>query len=214
MKKWSLMMLCSALLLSACGGGSYQVSQACRHVPAGYYCVQSGDNLLRLSQRFRVSVAELRAWNRLTSDTIHVGDSLIIRPPKTIKNKTQATNKNSFKLQMPIRGKIIQSYTAQNRGIDIAAERGTLVHAAADGVVIYSGNSIPKYGKMLLIRHSNTTITAYANNENLLVPMNAKVKAGQIIAEVGDSGRSDGRTALHFELRVNGKHVNPMAYLQ
>lgn len=213
MIKQSITLFCLMTLLAACGGtGSSNSRRACTHAPVGQYCIQSGDTLTRIAQRFRVSVADLRAWNRLSDDTIHVGDKLIIRAP----NGTRANQQNSsgFKLQMPIKGKIIQSYSAQNRGIDIAAPRGTLVHAAADGVVIYSGNSIPQYGKMLLIRHSNTTITAYANNENLLVPINARVKAGQIIAEVGDSGRRDGRTALHFELRVNGKHVNPMTYLR
>lgn len=139
----------------------------------------------------------------------------MVRASQAGKARTQATSLGGgLKLQMPVRGRVVQGYSAQNRGIDIAAERGTLVHAAADGVVIYSGSSIAQYGKMLLIRHNPTTITAYANNENLLVPVNARVKTGQIIAEVGDSGRRDGRTALHFELRVNGKHVNPMTYLQ
>ncbi len=218
MIKQTILLITTATLLAACGSsGNSNGRRACTNAPAGQYCIQSGDTLTRISQRFRVSVADLRRWNQLPDDTIHVGDKLIIRAPNSssANNKITVGNSSSaFRIQMPVKGTLIQGYSAANKGIDIAAERGALVHAAADGTVIYAGSSIPQYGKMLLIRHSNTTITAYANNANLLVPLNARVKAGQIIAEVGDSGRNDGRTALHFELRVNGKHVNPMNYLR
>ena len=188
------------VLLSSCASNTNpQPRQACAHAPAGQYCVQSGDTLTRLSQRFSVSVTDLKRWNQLSSETIHVGDKLLIREPF-----------NNRKIS----GKIIIPYSNQNKGIDIAANRGEFVHAASDGVVIYSGNNIAQYGKMVLLRHSATTITAYANNENILVPMNARVKVGQIIAEVGNSGRRDGKTALHFELRVNGKPTNPMNYFR
>lgn len=212
MIKNSFILLTTTALLAACAGDGNS-RRPCTNPPAGQYCIQTGDTLTRISQRFRVNVADLRRWNHLSSDTIHVGDKLIIRPPHNHKIAPNNAGK-TFSLQMPVKGKIIQNYSSTSKGIDIAAERGTLVHAAADGVVIYSGSTVPHYGKMLLIRHSNTTITAYANNENLLVPMDARVKAGQIIADVGDSGRRDGRTALHFELRVNGKHVNPTHYFK
>lgn len=206
------------VLLSSCASNTNpQPRQACAHAPAGQYCVQSGDTLTRLSQRFSVSVTDLKRWNQLSSETIHVGDKLSIREPFNNGKISVGNNKhsvNAFRLQMPVDGKIIIPYSNQNKGIDIAANRGEFVHAASDGVVIYSGNNIAQYGKMVLLRHSATTITAYANNENILVPMNARVKAGQIIAEVGSSGRRDGKTALHFELRVNGKPTNPMNYFR
>lgn len=219
MIKNCILFITTTALLAACAGNSPNSNgrRACTNAPVGQYCIQSGDTLTRIAQRFRVSVAELRHWNNLPDDTIHVGDKLIIRNPSQAHSNSKITvgnSNNSLRLQMPVKGSLLKSYSEANKGIDIAAPRGTLVHAAADGVVIYAGSSIAQYGKMLLIRHNNTTITAYANNANLLVPMDAKIKAGQIIAEVGDTGRTDGKTALHFELRVNGKHVNPMNYFR
>lgn len=199
-------------ILAACASNNKKQPRPCTNAPAGQYCIRPGDNLTRLSQRFNVSIADLRSWNNLPNDIIHVGNKLIIRPNST-STKT-SIKKTALSFQMPVNGYIIKNYTNMTKGIDIAAPRGTLVCAAADGTVIYAGSNIASYGKMLLIRHNATTITAYANNENLLVPINAKVKTGQIIAEVGDSGRRDGKTALHFEIRINGKHTNPMNYIR
>lgn len=207
---YPLLLLTFSTLLAACA--SNNASQGCTSAPAGQYCIQKGDTLTRIGQRFRVSVAELKRWNNLPNDNIHAGSLLIIKAPTGTSSKTITTG--NFNLQWPVKGNVISNYSSTNRGIDIAAERGTLVHAAADGTVIYADNNIRNYGNLILIRHNSTTITAYANNQTILIPLNAKVKAGQIIAEVGDTGRTDGRSALHFELRVNGKHVNPMSYLK
>lgn len=215
MKSFFVLPIVLLLGLAGCAGSiNDKKASVCTHVSAGEYCIQSGDTLMRLSQRFRVSVDDLRRWNRLSGDTIRVGEKLIIRQNNAITHRNTNQLGNHLTLTMPVHGNIIGTYNSQSKGIDIAAPRGTFVHAAADGVVIYSGSSVAQYGKMLLVRHNATTITAYANNQNLLVPMNAKVKAGQIIAEVGDTGRRDGKTALHFEVRVNGKHVNPMNYFR
>lgn len=225
--KHSFLALTIIALMSACASNS-TTTFTCRNAPAGQYCIQKGDTLTRIAQRFRVSVADLQRWNNLSDDTIHAGQSLIVKSPEvkspsskiTVGNANQTTNQvgnNQFSLQMPIQsGTIITPYSPENKGIDIGAERGTLVYASADGVVMHANHdaNMPEYGKLLLIRHNNTTITAYANNQNILVPEGARVKMGQIIAEVGDTGRKDGRTALHFELRVNGKPVNPMNHMR
>ncbi|MDO5357202.1 MAG: peptidoglycan DD-metalloendopeptidase family protein [Conchiformibius sp.] len=218
-----------ALLLAACADAPTSKTYVCRTLASNQYCVQSGDSLSRIAQRFRVEVSQLKAWNNLHNDNIRPGQTLTVarkgtvaapvakaRPSAAPAPKTQNTSAPSggFALQYPVRGDVVVPYGGSNKGIDIAAPRGTLVHAAADGTVIYSGSSVRGYGNLLLIRHNDSVITAYANNENLLVPDKAAVRAGQIVASVGDSGRTDGRTALHFEVRVNGKHVNPGLYLR
>lgn len=97
------------------------------------------------------------------------------------------------------------------KGVDIAGKKGESVQAAADGTVIYAGSALRGYGKLLIIKHSEEFLSAYAHNDKLLVGEGAKVKAGQRIAELGSSGTD--RDMLHFEIRRNGQPVDPMAYL-
>lgn len=217
------------LCLAACAAPSETTVHVCRNIATGQYCVQSGDSLSRIAQRFQTDVPRLKALNGLKSDVIRPGQVLTVSRPqpqsagKAGKTAVSAAPRSGAPsapaavggtvLQWPLRGTVVVPYGSHNKGIDIAAPRGTLVHAAADGTVMYSGSSVAGYGKLLLVRHSDSMVTAYANNDNLLVPEGAKVKAGQIVASVGDSDRNDGRTALHFEVRVNGKHVNPNLYL-
>lgn len=98
-----------------------------------------------------------------------------------------------------------------HNGIDIAAPRGTAVHAAADGVVIYAG-WISGWGRMVKIRHQGGIVTSYAHNSSLLVKEGDRVVKGEIIARVGSSGRSTG-PHLHFTIEKNGRPVDPMDYL-
>lgn len=203
----------TALAACSSSGSKKSTTKVCKGIASNQHCVQSGDTLTRLAQRYKVSVNDLRAWNNLRGDTIHIGQVLIVRGGNVASYNAPRPS-GAIALRMPVQGVVIAPYSPQNKGLDIAAPRGTLVTAAADGTVIYAGQGVRGYGKLLLIRHSPTTITAYAHNDNLLVAEKANVRAGQIIASVGDSGRTDGRTALHFELRINGKHVNPAAYLR
>ncbi|MBP7943543.1 MAG: peptidoglycan DD-metalloendopeptidase family protein, partial [Polynucleobacter sp.] len=89
---------------------------------------------------------------------------------------------------------------------------GEPVTAASDGKVVYAGNSLRGYGNLVIIKHDNTYLTAYAHNRTLLVKEGDAVKKGQKIAEMGDTDTNS--VKLHFELRVNGKPVNPTPYLQ
>lgn len=102
---------------------------------------------------------------------------------------------------------------AQSDGIDIVAPRGTDVVAVADGEVLYSGNAIKGYGNLLLVRHDGDVISVYAHNERNIVAEGKKVRRGEKIAEVGDSGAA-AEPLLHFEIRVNEQPVNPMLYLE
>lgn len=118
-----------------------------------------------------------------------------------------------IKLSWPAKGKVVEEFNeAKNKGIDIAGKMGEPIQAAADGKVVYAGNSLRGYGNLVIIKHDNTYLTAYAHNRTLVVKEGESVRKGQRIAEMGDSDAN--MVKLHFEVRMNGKPVNPMQYLQ
>lgn len=100
-----------------------------------------------------------------------------------------------------------------NKGIDIAGVRGEPVRAAAAGRVVYSGDGIPHYGKLLILKHDEHYLSAYAHNERLLVGEGDTVAVGEQIAEMGDSGTGTDAVKLHFEIRRDGEPVDPLKYL-
>ena len=112
----------------------------------------------------------------------------------------------------PTPGKVIETFDdPRNKGIDIAGNEGAQVQAAADGEVVYVGSAVRGYGNLVIVRHSDDFITAYAHNRKVLVAEKQSVKRGQPIAELG---RSDAdRPKLHFEIRHQGKPVDPLKYL-
>ena len=111
----------------------------------------------------------------------------------------------------PTRGNVITSYKpGKNRGIDISGTKGQPVVAAADGTVLHRGN-MNGYGNLVIIKHSDGVLSAYAHNDKVLVKEKQQVKRGQQIAEMGNTD-SD-RVKLHFEIRYQGKPVDPMKYL-
>jgi murein DD-endopeptidase MepM/ murein hydrolase activator NlpD len=117
----------------------------------------------------------------------------------------------------PVQGPLLSSYGAKdggehNDGINIAAPRGSPVRAAENGVVAYAGEELKGFGKLLLVKHADGWVTAYAHNEELLVGAGDRVKRGQTIAKVGSSGHVD-RPQLHFEVRRGTRAVDPQAQL-
>jgi lipoprotein NlpD len=98
-----------------------------------------------------------------------------------------------------------------NKGIDIAGQLGQPVKAAANGVVVYAGRGLLGYGDMIIIKHDETYLSAYAHNSRLLVKEGDQVKAGQSVAEMGNTGTD--RVKLHFEIRRRGEPVDPLGYL-
>lgn len=132
-----------------------------------------------------------------------------IQPSQTVNT---ADTKISW--QWPVNGKIIGSYSATDtgkKGVDIAGTRGQAVAAAADGRVVYSGNGLRGYGNLVIIKHNETFYSAYAHNDRLRVQDDAVVKKGQQIADMGSSGTN--MVMLHFEVRRDGKPVDPLQYL-
>jgi murein DD-endopeptidase MepM/ murein hydrolase activator NlpD len=117
----------------------------------------------------------------------------------------------------PVRGKVITSYGAKtngkaNDGINLAVPEGTPVKAAEDGVVAYSGNELKRYGNLVLVRHANGYVTAYAHASELLVKRGDTIKRGQVIAKSGQSGEV-GSPQLHFEIRKGSTPVDPLQFL-
>ena len=114
----------------------------------------------------------------------------------------------------PTHGKVIRKYSARGRGskgIDIAGKVGQDVLAASSGKVVYSGSGLPGYGNLIIVKHSERYLSAYAHNSRLLVKEGKMVTRGQKIAELGSTGAQSPR--LHFEIRQYGKPVDPLRYL-
>ena len=132
---------------------------------------------------------------------------------KNISNTTKHNNKIT-KWIWPTKGRVIQNFSAGeqgNKGIDIAGQRGQPVVSTAAGTVVYSGNALRGYGNLIIVKHNENYLSAYAHNDRLLVSEGQRVKRGQKIATMGSSGTKSVR--LHFEIRYQGKSVNPRRYL-
>jgi len=133
-------------------------------------------------------------------------------PPAT-DAKAVASDENRPEFRWPARGRIIQGFTSGgNDGINIAVPEGTQVKAAEGGVVAYAGSELKGYGNLVLIRHPNGFVSAYAHNGELDVKRGDQVKRGQTIAKSGQSGNV-GSPQLHFELRKGSTPVDPTRYL-
>ena len=112
----------------------------------------------------------------------------------------------------PVQGALIAGFDeAKNKGLDIAGKSGDAVMASADGRVVYAGAGLRGYGNLVILKHNNTFLTAYAHNQKLFVKEDQTVKKGQKIAEMGNSDAD--RVKLHFEIRRQGKPVDPAKYL-
>ena len=216
--------------------------------------VQSGDTWHGIAFENSLSVANLTAWNGMTSsDILRVGQRLRLtkppgfQPPKkpivvverssTNNAKTNASNKNNtqsssrptsaprpstnrviqnnaeVRWSWPLNGKVITQFSVAKgqKGIDIAAPRNQKIKTAAPGKVVYQGNGIKGYNNLVIIKHNDELLSAYAHNEKVFVNEGQFVKAGQVISTVG---LKNGKSLLHFEIRKEGKPVNPLNYLQ
>jgi len=125
---------------------------------------------------------------------------------------TPVLNSGGVSWRWPASGKVVGTFVSGDQtrqGVDIAGSAGANVAAAADGTVVYSGNGLLGYGELVIVKHSTSFLSAYGHNRKRLVKEGDTVKAGQAIAEMGGSNRE----MLHFEIRRNGKPVNPLEYL-
>lgn len=231
LKKNSLgiaMLLCAGLLLAGCSGSKSSDSGA-------VYTVKRGDTLYRISRTTGTSVKDLARLNGISPPyTIEVGQTLKLGGSKTASAKS--AKKSSTKTaavrpsssvpqsswppvgqrcwQWPASGKVILPYSTAdggNKGIDISAARGTPVYAAGAGKVVYVGNQLRGYGNLIMIKHSEDYITAYAHNDTMLVNNGQSVKAGQQIATMGSTDAASVR--LHFQIRYRATAIDPLRYL-
>ena len=131
-------------------------------------------------------------------------------PANNLANTDSAEETVSF--QWPTRGNVLAGFDeVKNKGIDISGKAGDPVLAAADGKVVYAGSGLRGYGNLVILKHNNTYLTAYAHNQSLLVKEDQAIKRGQKIAEMGNSDAD--QVKLHFEIRRQGKPVDPAKYL-
>ena len=132
--------------------------------------------------------------------------------------QTGTTASSSVSLRWPVRGKVIQAFGpkqsgGQNDGINVSVPEGTPIKAAEDGVVAYAGNELKGYGNLVLVRHSNGFVTAYAHASELAVKKGETIKRGQVLGKAGATGNVNA-PQLHFEVRKGATPVDPMQYLQ
>jgi lipoprotein YgeR len=210
-------------MLAACGSAP---------VGPGFYRVERGDTVSKIARENRTSIANIQQWNSLSNpDSIDVGQVLRVAPPPgSASASTASASANAARndaaadslaqskagpgvsLIWPAQGTVIHTFDGKNsKGIDIANAAGTPVVAAATGSVVYAGNGLRGYGNMLIIKHNDDYLTAYAHNRALLVKEGQTVQQGQQIAEMGDTDSN--RTMLHFEVRYLGRSTDPARYL-
>ena len=208
----------------------------------GYITVRPGDTLYRIALEAGKSPRELQAWNNLPNpNLIEVGQVLRVVPPTAVIAAAAAPAANGVTTTplapgavasrpldsspapapasaddvgfiWPSQGQVVANFDeAKNKGISIAGRIGDPVVAAADGRVVYAGAGLRGYGNLIILKHNNTFLTAYAHNQTLLVREDQAVRQGQKIAEMGSSDAD--RVKLHFEVRRQGKPVDPLGYL-
>jgi lipoprotein NlpD len=133
-------------------------------------------------------------------------------PPATASLPPAAPGEEEMGLLWPAQGSLIAGFDeVKNKGYDISGKTGDPIIAAADGRVVYAGAGLRGYGNLIILKHNNTFLTAYAHNQTLLVKEDQTVRKGQKIAEMGSSDAD--RVKLHFEVRRQGKPVDPSRYL-
>lgn len=230
-RTWPLLIgsLALVITLSACAGStkSYRKPNAPHS-----YTVRKGETLYTIAQRYGLNYRQVAGWNGIRYPyTIYPGQRLRLKTARNAANHRRGSGAAStqtrgsprasrgsspadgrgLQWRWPTQGRVIRSYWHGRKGIDIAGRPGQAVRAAAPGRVVYSGSGLKGYGQLIIIKHDQGYLTAYAHNRRLLVQEGERVSAGQDIAELGDSGANQAK--LHFEIRRNGTPVDPLRYL-
>ena len=206
----------------------------------GTHIVASGDTLYSIAFRYGRDYRDLARWNSIEEPYVIVPGGVIRLaappakpPPGPAAGKRPATAppaavpaqgpptpaateipavRGPLRWRWPVAGRVLRSSSPTSRkGVDIAGQKGQSIVAAASGVVVYSGSGLLGYGRLIIIKHSETYLSAYAYNEQLLVKEGDRVADAQAIATMGLG--NDGRPVLHFQIRKDGKPVNPLDYL-
>ncbi len=151
-----------------------------------------------------IASSKKQAYGKNTSKKIIVQSDL---------PKTKFSQKISH-WRWPVKGNVIAKFSSKaqgNKGIDIAGRRGTKIRSAANGKVVYAGSALRGYGKLIIVKHNDDYLSAYAHNDKILVKEQQQIKSGDVIAKMGNTDAQ--RVMLHFEVRFRGKSVDPLKYL-
>ncbi|MDA0791504.1 MAG: peptidoglycan DD-metalloendopeptidase family protein [Proteobacteria bacterium] len=230
------LLLASALLVSGCGSqGTVPVVDIGQDRTSGakYHRVIRGETLYSIAFNYGFDYRELAAANNIEPPyTIFIDQKIDIsgagrtvkqsgpreRPRKPVAKPPESTPSGSgddrVKWSWPLSGEVIKPFSLSgdlNKGIDIAGRMGDPVKAAADGVVVYAGGNLRGYGKLVIIKHNDLYLSAYGNNQEVLVQEGEHIRRGQTVARVGQSASQV--EMLHFEVRLNGKPRDPIGIL-
>jgi lipoprotein NlpD len=214
------------LTLSACS--DYQVAAPVRDVTlqrVGRYLihrVEPGETLYAIAWRYDRDYHDLARINQLKPPySLHPGQVIYLNqsPKYQAPKKKITSHRRTYQRKQvfrghwifPAKGKIIHQFTYRTKGVDISGRYGEQVLAAANGCVVYAGSGIRGYGNLMIIKHGDDFLTAYAYNKRLLVHVGQEVKRGEPIASMGKT--DSGRILLHFEIRYKGEPVNPVRYV-
>lgn len=239
----SLVIACCALVLAGCAGalswnppGAKPTAQPQAVMPEPIprqYVVEPGDTLYSIAWRYGLDYHDVAVWN-------HIGTDYLIKPGQTLRLSApqrtlgQPIPKATIAISgataspspivalpsgplhwvWPTQGAVVRLFHAGDplsKGIDISGTPGQDVDAAAPGKVVYTGSAIIGYGNLIIIKNSEQFLSAYADNDTMLVHEGDIVQSGERIATMGLN--RDGHPQLHFEIRYNGKPVNPLRYL-
>lgn len=194
---------------------------AVRNSVAPPYMIRPGQiiRFYSVSNRSRQVATPTRSV-KPTSQSGAVVQTVPRRSPPALTTATAATTpvqpvkRSESGWAWPATGVVIEGFSSNgslNKGIDLAGELGQPILAASNGSVVYAGSGLRGYGELIIIKHSDTYVSAYGHNRRLLVKEGQQVKVGQTIAEMGSTGTD--RVKLHFEIRRQGKPVDPLDYL-
>ena len=215
-----LAMLLLCLLLAACSSKS-----SWRDAPQTHF-VRKGETLYSISWRYGKTAADIARWNRLGDGSlIYPGQVLRLSPRAGSTARAAPSRREARPLppipaqsaprwSWPTSGRINVQFGAKpgtGTGILIDGKAGQPIHAAASGRVVYAGGGLIGYGKLIILKHNDTYLSAYGYNASLLVKEGEQTKRGQRIATMGEGPERKPR--LHFEIRRNGKPVNPRQLL-
>ena len=192
-----------------------------------HHKVLSGDTLYSISWNYSLDYKLVARWNNIRAPYVIVkktvpenrktsGKKPVEQKPEVAKESSEKVDSvkyaRNINWQWPTKGKLIKSNSPiSKKGLDIAGKKEQIIKTSAAGVVVYSGSGLLGYGRLIIIKHNETYLSAYAHNSVLMVKEGDRVSSGQKIAKMGRDG--NGQVLLHFEIRKNGIPVAPTKYL-
>ena len=210
----------------------YTVKQGDTLIKIGLDQGQNWRDIMKWNAIENPNLIEVGQVLRIAPLSESVTDEVVVKPVTPLGNVSSSSNeiKNSVAsptspspptaevldetlvFSWPVQGNVVATFDdSKNKGVDIAGKLGEAVHASADGKVVYAGAGLRGYGNLVILKHNNTFLTAYAHNQSLTVREDQTVKRGQKIAEMGNSDADT--VKLHFEIRKMGKPVDPLKLL-